>query len=82
MKNTNHIKKVTEKRINAIILEIKKDAKDKILKALNSGAISEDSDFLKDNMLLASILIEDSSNNYKIKSKEYREEAENIKRFI
>jgi hypothetical protein len=70
-----------KKKINRLLSNIKEDAFKKITKALNSGAIDENSDFMQDNCLLALTILEDATADYKIKSS-YREEAENIQKFI
>lgn len=70
-----------KKEINRLLSYIKEDAFKKITKALNSGAIDENSEFMQDNSLLALAILEDATESYKIKSS-YREEAENIQKFI
>lgn len=74
--------KHTKKAIKELLKMIEEKASANIKKALNSGAISEKSEFLKVNHLLAMCLIEDATEGYKIKTPEYRKEAENIKKFI
>jgi len=76
------IEKYTKKRIVELCKFIEENATSKVHKAINSGAIAENSEFLKDNHLLAMALIEDSAKMYKIKTPEYKKESENIKKFI
>jgi len=70
-----------KKELKTLLIFIKENAEKKITKALNSGAISEDSDFMQQNCLLALTVLEDATQQFKIKS-DYRPEAENIQRFI
>jgi hypothetical protein len=60
-----------KKEINIFLKFIKEDAHGKIKKALNSGAISENSDFMEKNSLLALTVLEVASEPFKIKS-DYR----------
>jgi len=76
------IVKYTKKRIKEILKMIEEKAIKDIEKSLNSGAISENSDFLKDNHLLAMVLIKNASEQYKIKTKEYKKEESNLLNFI
>jgi hypothetical protein len=76
------IKANTKKRIKELLKMIEEKAISNIDKSLNCGAIAENSEFLEDNYLLASALIEDVQIDYKIKTKEHRKEAENLFKFI
>ena len=77
--NKNKVEKFTKKEINRLLKDLKEIANHNINKALNSGLISEESDFLKENSLLALLCIEEATNKYKIKSDKYKKEAENIR---
>ena len=70
-----------KKELNILLQYIKDDAHIKIKRALNSGAISENSDFMQKNSLLAITVLEDSAEQFRIKSS-YRKEADNIIKFI
>ena len=77
--NKNKVEKFTKKEINRLLKVINEIANHNINKALNSGLISEESDFLKENSLLALLCIEEAANKYKIKSDKYKKEAKNIR---
>ena len=77
--NKNKVEKFTKKEINRLLKDLKEIANHNINKALNSGLISEESDFLKENSLLALLCIEEAAKNYKLKSDKYKKEAENIR---
>lgn len=70
-----------KKELNTFLKMIKEISHKKIQKALNSGCISENSDFMQKNCLLALTILEDAAQQFKIKS-DYRPEADNIQRFI
>jgi len=70
-----------KKELNIFLQYIKDDAHIKIKRAINSGCISENSDFTKKNSLLALTVLEDAAQEFKIKSN-YRKEADNITKFI
>lgn len=72
----------TKKRIKEMLKGLEEVAIKDIERALDSGAIAEDSDFLKDNALLASCLIENKMHVITIKYPDYVKESENIKLFI
>lgn len=74
--------KNTKQLIKEMVKSIEAEAVNKVDKALKSGAISDDSDFLKDNSLLALTVLEDVFREYKIRTKDYRREADNIQNFI
>jgi len=76
------IVKYTKKRIKEVLKMIEEKAINDIEKSLNSGVISENSDFLKDNHLLAMALIKNASEQYQIKTKEYKKEESNLMKFI
>lgn len=71
----------TKKELNTFLKLIKENATNKIQKALNSGCISENSDFMQKNCLLALTVLEDAAQQFKIKS-DYRPEADNIQKFL
>lgn len=70
-----------KKELSILLKHIKEDAFNKIEKALKSGCISEDSDFMQQNCLLALTVLEDAAYRFRIKS-DYRPEADNIQKFI
>ena len=74
----------TKKQIKALTKQLEQDAIAKIDKALNSGALSEHSDFLKldGNQLLARCILENEFENYRINYSDYKKEADNVKFFI
>ena len=72
----------TKKRIKELLKMIEEKAISNIDKSLNCGAIAENSEFREENHLLAMALIEDAQFMYRIKTKEYRKEAENLFKFI
>lgn len=74
--------KNTKSEIKTLLKQVEENAIGKINKALNSGALSENSDFLKLNALLARTLIESEIENCKISSPDYIKEAKNLKLFI
>lgn len=71
----------TKKELKTLLSFIEENAIKKIQKALNSGCISENSDFMQKNCLLALTVLEDAAYQFRIKS-DYRPEAENIQKFI
>ena len=72
----------TKKQIKLITKKIEQDALAKINRAITCGAISDESEFLSSNELLARALIEEVAEDYKIKTKEFRKEADNLKKFL
>lgn len=76
------IERYTKARIKELLKMIETRASENIKRALNSGALSEESEFLKDNHLLAMSLIEEAATMYRIKTPEYKKESENLKIFI
>lgn len=72
----------TKQRIKEMLKDIQATAFVKVYKALDSGSIADDSEFLQDNSLLALTVLENATKDYKIKTKDYRKEADNIQRFI
>lgn len=72
----------TKKHIKELTKQLEQDAIAKIDKALNSGALSEESDFLKDNNLLARCILENEFTNYRISFKDYKKESENLQLFL
>lgn len=78
------IKANAKKQIKQLTKQLESDAIAKIDKALNCGALSEHSDFLKldGNQLLARCILENEFENYKIASAEYKKEANNVRFFI
>ena len=74
----------TKKQIKVLTKQLEQDAIAKIDKALNSGALSEDSDFLKldGNQLLARCILENEFENYRINYADYKKEANNVKLFL
>lgn len=82
-KPTNkQIQKHAEKETKILLKEIQRRCFIKIEKALKSGAISEDSEFLQKNSLLSVLVIEDVCQDYKIRYEAYKKEGDNIKKFI
>ena len=71
-----------KKELNCLIKVIKEQSYKNIKKALNSGGIDEKSEFMEANCLLALTILEDSCKGYRVKSGLYRQEAENIQKFI
>jgi hypothetical protein len=69
-------------RVKQMLKDIEENAFKKLERALNSGAIGSDSEFLKHNSLLALTILEDVCSEYKIKTSEYKKEADNIRKFI
>ena len=76
------IEENTKKRIKSILKVIEADAIGKIRKALNSGALANDSEFFDDNGLLANSILETVFEQYKIKSPEYKKESQNLQLFL
>ncbi len=76
------IVKNTKNEIKQLLKQVEENAIAKIDKALNSGALSEESDFLKLNALLARTLIESEIENCKIHSPDYVKEKKNLLQFI
>jgi hypothetical protein len=72
----------TKKQIRLISREIELKAISKINKAITCGALSEDSDFLDENTLLARTILEDVMLDHTIKFKGYRDEADNLMMMI
>jgi hypothetical protein len=71
-----------KKEINRLLSVIKENALKKVTKALKSGCIEEESEFLEANCLLALTVLEDEFCDYKVRSGSYRKEAEHIQLFI
>ena len=75
-------KRHTKSEIRRILKEIEKDAIDKLDKALTCGALSEESEFMNPNQLLAAAMIEIVSVEYQLRSANYRKELANLNCFI
>ena len=82
MATQKQIKSNTKKEIKRILKMIEDKANYNLDKAINCGALAEDSEFLDANSLLAMALIEDATKDFTIKTPEYRKEADNLKMFI
>ena len=82
MRTKKQIKVSAIKEIKTIIKEIQEKAINNIDRALNCGAIAEDSEFLDDNSLLPRCLIEDAATNYVIRLDCYKKESKNIQLFL
>lgn len=77
------IKAHTIKMIKELTKQLEENAIDKIDKALNSGALSEDSEFLKmDNSLLARAILDHEAINIKLQYPAYKKEANNLQLFL
>lgn len=74
LKYVAHHKKEV-RRLCKIISEL---AESKVEKALRSGMIADDSQFLNKTSLLAMCLIEDAAKDFVIRSSDFRKEASNI----
>lgn len=71
-----------KKELNKLLSVIKENSYKSIKKALNSGGISEQSEFMEANCLLALTILEDSCAGFKVKSGAYKQESENIQKFL
>lgn len=72
----------TKKRIKLLTKQLEQEALGKLNTAITCGALSEDSDFLKDNSLLARTLVGDAYAHHAIVMPEYRNEANNLRKFL
>ena len=77
------IKAHTSKMIKELTKQLQENAIDKIDKALSSGALSEDSEFLQmDNSLLARAILDHEANNIKLQFPAYKKESDNLQLFL
>ena len=74
----------SKKKVKELLKRIEETAIKNLEKALNSGSISEESEFLHDNYLLPSTVILDSIqvNNIELRDKVYKKESDNIRLFL
>ncbi len=72
----------TKKRIKLLAKELEQEALGKLNKAITCGALDEESDFLKDNSLLARTLIGDAYCYHAIVMPQYQKEADNLRNFL
>jgi hypothetical protein len=72
------LKAYTIKQIQELTKQLEENAIDKIDRALNSGALSEESDFLKQNTLLARVLLNNECKGLTLQHPAYRKEADNL----
>ena len=84
MKNKKQFLLSSKKKVKELLKRIEIKAIENLEKALNSGSISDESDFLKDNYLLPSTVILDSIqvNSIELKDKNYKKESDNIRLFL
>lgn len=83
----NEFENKVKNSIEEFLNDIKDDANSKIKTVLNCGALSEDSDFRKEPMLLARAILmlstnQTSANRLKLHHKEYIDEFNNLEKFI
>lgn len=78
MKDKKTIIRYSKLRVSKLLNDIEEKVNENILKAINSGAISNSSEFLDDNNLLPMAFLEEEFKDYKIQTLEYREEAKSI----
>ncbi len=78
----NEIKANAIQMITELTKQLQENAIDKIDKALNCGALDEDSEFLKFNSLLARAILENEAKNLSLQYPPYKKEAKNLQLFL
>ncbi len=77
------IKAHTIKMIKELTKQLEENAIDKIDRALNCGALPDESEFLQlDNSLLARAILHHESDNLNLKYPSYKKEAQNLQQFL
>ncbi len=81
VKPTDEIRRNVTKRIKALVQMIEEDALKNLDKVLQVDCVKHE-DFLKDNDLLAGVLVLNKAQDFKLATPEYVKESDNINRFI